>query len=516
MKKLLSLLLALTMTLGCLGAAGAESAAPTHLKILMPFFNAESSASIVKALEDATNTDLEIVAAAYDQWDQKVNTLMSVGEEYDLIIINTTTPWKTWAQEGLVYDLDELADPERHPYTYKLINSEMYASYAVEGKHYYLPGVHHGQDFVWSVRQDILDEMGIASIETTEQFLEVARYAKEKYDMYAFVGGSAEGNFEHYQPIFGAFGCGSVHPSERGFVVTEDGTVVETSRTEAAKNALVFLNTLYREGLMNKDYLSIGDSYADMYSASGKAFSWYGACGSLPGIYTNLKSINDKAVLALAEPMNQDTFVGRLGWGAMWTLAFIPSTCTNPAAALDFFEFVNSKAGRDICVAGPAGDTCTAEGVNDEGVFTSIQENVEKEWGSAGTQSPMWASFMTTTYGYIPAKDYDTFEEAYANRVIYIDSADLESGNLFTTRNALKYGGMFAETSLLNTTALDIEGQVKNTLNTLRAEYWNKIIMEDDPSRIDGMWNEYVEKWLASGGAEYEAAYQAFYDANLK
>ena len=123
---------------------------------------------------------------------------------------------------------------------------------------------------------------------------------------------------------------------------------------------------------------------------------------------------------------------------------------------------------------------------------------------------------MTTTYGYIPAKDYDTFEEAYANRVIYIDSIDLESGNLFTTRNALKYGGMFAETSQLNTTALDVEGQVKNTLNTLRAEYWNKIIMEDDPAKIDDMWNEYVEKWLASGGTEYEAAYQAFYDANLK
>ena len=171
MKKMLSLLLVLTLVLGCLSFASAESAAPTHLKILMPFYNAESSASIVKALEEATNTDLEIVAAAYDQWDQKVNTLMSVGEEYDLIIINTTTPWKTWAQEGLVCDLDELADPERHPYTYKLINSDMYASYAVDGKHYYLPGVHHGQDFVWSVRQDILDEMGIASIETTDQFL---------------------------------------------------------------------------------------------------------------------------------------------------------------------------------------------------------------------------------------------------------------------------------------------------------------------------------------------------------
>ena len=513
MKKVLSVLLAAIMTLACFSCGLAEGEAPVHLKILMPFYNAETSADIVKALEEATGTELEIVAAAYDQWDQKVNTLMAVGEEYDILIINTTTPWQTWAEEGLVYNLDELADPEKHPYTYKLINSDMYAAYSINGAHYYLPGVHHGQDFVWSVRKDILDEMNLEAIETTDQFLEVARYAKEKYDMYAFVGGSAEGNFEHYQPIFGAFGCGSVHPSERGFIVTEDGTVMESSRTEAAKNALTFLNTLYREGLMNKDYLSIGDSYNDMYASADKAFSWYGAYGSLPAIDANLKSINDKAELALAEPMNKDTFVGRLGWNAMWTLAFIPTTSTHPEKALDFFEFVNSKAGRDICIAGPAGLTCTEAGVSEDGVFTPIAENVEKLWGSATADSPMWASFMTTTYGYIPAKDYDTFEEAYANRVIYAKQPDIDSGSLFTTRNGLKYGGMFAETSTLNTTALPVEAEVKNTLNTLRAEYWNKIIMEDDPANIDGIWDEFVEKWLASGGTEYEAAYQAFYDS---
>lgn len=515
MKKILSLVLSLVMLASCMAVAHAESD-PVTLKILKPAYSAETSASTVAVLEAATNTKLEIIGASWDQWDQKANTLMAVGEEYDIIMINTTTPWKTWAEEGLIYDLDTIVDPVKHPYTYKLINSEMYGSYTVNGKHYFLPGVHHGQVFVWSVRQDILDEMNITALETTDQFLEVARYIKEKYDMFAFVGGSSEGNFEHYQPIFAAFGCGSVHPSERGFIVTEDGTVMESSRTESAKNALTFMNTLYREGLMNKDYLSIGDSYQDMYAAAGKAFSWYGACGVLPSIDVNLRSIIETADLALAEPMNKETHVGRLGWNAMWTLAFIPSTCQNPEAAIDFFEYVNSKAGRDLLVAGIPGVTMTEEGVSDDGVFTPIMEGIEKEWGSLTAEAPLWNSFMTTTYGYIPAAEYETFEEAYANRVIYVRSTDLADGSKFTTREALKYGGMFAETSLLNTTALDIENEVKNTLNNLRAEYWNKIIMEEDPSRIDGLWTEFVDKWLASGGAEYEAAYQAFYDANIK
>ena len=512
MKKMVSLLLALALLLS---SAAALAEAPKTLKILKPAYDADYSAGIVDELEKATNTKLDIVGASWDQWDQKANTLMSVGEEYDIVMINTTTPWMTWAQEGLVTCLDDIVDPERHPYTYKLINSDMYASYAVDGKHYFLPGVHHGQDFVWCVRQDILDEMGISSIETSEQFLEVGRYAKEKYGMYAFAGSSTDGNFEQYQPLFAAFGCGSVHPSERGFVV-KDGVVMESSRTENAKNALTFLNTLYREDLINKDYLSLGDSYRDMYTATGKAFSWYAACGVLPGIEKNLKTINESADISLAEPMNKDQHVGRLGWNAMWTLAFIPTTCTDPVAALDFFEYVNSRAGRDLCVAGIPGVTMTEDGVAEDGLFTPIAEGCAKEWGDPQAISPLWNSFMTTVYGYVPAKDYDTFEEAYANRVIYCSTEDIASGNKFTTREALKYGGMFAETSLLNTTSLEIESQVKNTLNTLRAEYWNKIIMEKDPANIDGLWNEYVEKWLASGGTEYEAAYQAFYDANVK
>ena len=166
--------------------------------------------------------------------------------------------------------------------------------------------------------------------------------------------------------------------------------------------------------------------------------------------------------------------------------------------------------------SGPAGLTCTQEGVSADGVYTPITENVEKEWGSPSATSPMWSSFMTTTFGYVPAADYDTFEEAYENRIIYITASDLENNNPYCARNGLQYGGMYAQSSKLNTTALPIETKVKNTLNDLRAEYWNKIIMEQDPGNIDALWDEFAEKWKTSGGTEYEAAYQEYYDNECK
>lgn len=512
MKRLLCLLLTLSLCLGGAIFALAEEQ-PVPLRILMPFYNAEASASIVAELEKATNTQLSITGVTYDQWDQKVNTLMAVGEPFDLLIINVTAPWRNWAEEGLVYDLSELIDPAKHPYADKIVKSSMYGSYLVDDKAYYLPGAHSGQDFSWFVRGDILDAYGIDSIKTIDEFYEVAKKARDDYGVMAFVGSSSEGNFEQYQPIFGAFGVGNIHPSERGFLVDDEGKVYDSAMTDGAKDALTFLNKLYREGLINKDYLTIGNSYTDTYISTGKALSSYNASDAR--MYeANMKLVDPSYYLRHNEPMNQgDGFVGRLGWSAMWTLACIPTTSANPQKAMDFFEFVNSRAGRDLCVAGPVGATVTGAGVSEDGVFTPIPEGVEAQWGSAGATSPMWASFMCTMYGYIPAADYATFDEAYQNRLVYITEEDLKSESPFSFRNMIHYGSMYAETSLINTTVLPVEAEVKNKLNAIRAEYWNMMIMEEDPGKLDGLWAEYVSMWEQNGGPKYVQAYQEFYDS---
>lgn len=108
-----------------------------------------------------------------------------------------------------------------------------------------------------------------------------------------------------------------------------------------------------------------------------------------PGIEKNLKTISEAANLFLAEPMNKEQRVGRLGRNAMWTLTFIPITCTDPAAALDFFEYVNSRAGCDLCVAGISGVTMTEDGVVKDRLFVPITEGCAKEWGDPQAISPL-------------------------------------------------------------------------------------------------------------------------------
>ncbi len=64
---------------------------------------------------------------------------------------------------------------------------------------------------------------------------------------------------------------------------------------------------------------------------------------------------------------------------------------------------------------------------------------------------------MPTIYGYVPAKDYDIFEKAYANHVIYCSTENNADNNNFIASKALRYGSIFAEISLLNTTLLELE-----------------------------------------------------------
>lgn len=514
MRRILSLFLCLLMTLSCASFALADEA-PVTLRILMPFYNAETSASIVTALEEATGVRLDITGVTYDQWDQKVNTLMAVGEPFDILIINSTAPWRSWAEEGLVHDLSTLIDAERHPYAAKIVESEMYGSYWVDDKAYYLPGAHSGQDFSWFVRSDILKAYGVDQIQTVDEFYEIAKKAQADYGILAFAGSSSEGNFEQYQPIFGAFGVGNIHPSERGFLVDDEGKVYDSAMTEGALDALKFLNTLYREDLINKDYLTIGNSYIDTYVSTGQALSFY-AAGDARTADANMKLIDPSYGLQHNEPMNRDAgFVGRLGWSAMWTLACIPTTSENPEKAIDFFEYANSREGRDLLVAGPKGLTVSEDGVSEDGIYEPLPEGVQAQWGAEGATSPMWASFMCTMFGYVPVTEYDTFNEAYENRIIYITQQDLDTESPFSFRMMTHYGGMFAETTLLNTTALPIETEVKNRLNTIRSEYWNMIIMEEDAQKIDGLWAEYVAKWEENRGPDYVQAYQDFYDASI-
>lgn len=469
-------------------------------------------------LEPELGMDIEFLTAAGDQYAQKVNTMMATGEVADLITCEDSLPWRSWAEDGLIVGLDDLIDPEEHVYSDKITSSDLFKGYLSDGKRYVLPNAHHGIDWTMVVRKDIMEQIGNPEINTMEDYYDAMVKAKDLG--YIGLGVNLEDGLVKLQTafhIFAYYGGGGMKPDGRSFDINDD-VVTDLSVSEGTKEALLFLNRLYREGLMNKDYATIRDGFSSTYVDAGKVFSLYTPAGNIPMSNEKMQTLDPDYEYEIIPAIGADRpeFRPMTQGFNMWQISFIPSTAENPEGGLALFELANSREGREILVGGEKGVTMTEEGFSDDGVFTLIPENCEEVWGNTTGISPRWWGLMSTVYGYIPVEDYDTYEEAYANEVIFVTSQDLESNNPFSNRNVLEAARPYGGVNALSEIALPIESEVRPNLNNIKGEYWNKMITASSQEEAEKLWEEYVPAWEAGGGTEYVAAYQEYYDENCK
>ncbi len=471
-----------------------------------------------KLLEPELGMEIEFLTAPGDQFAQKVNTMMATGEEADLITCEDSLPWRSWAEDELLIDLDELIDPVDHIYVEKITSSDLFKGYLNDGKRYVIPNAHHGNDWTMVVRKDIMEKIGNPEINTMEEYYDAMVKAKEMG--YIGVGFSLDDGLVKLQTafqFFSYFGGGGMKPDGRSFDINND-VVTDLSVSDGTKQTLLFLNKLYREDLMNKDYATIKDGFLSTYVDAGKVFSLFTPAGNIPMANEKMQTLDPSFEYEIIPAIGADRPEFRpitQGFN-MWKVSLIPATAKNPAGGLKLFELANSRTGREILIGGEKGVTMTEEGFSEDGVFTIIPENCEKVWGNATGISPRWWGLMSTVYGYIPVEEYDTYEEAYANEMIFSTSQDVESDNPFSNRNVIEAGRPYGGVNVLSEVALPIESEVRPNLNNIKGEYWNKIITAPSEEEAEKLWEEFVPQWEAGGGTDYVAAYQEYYDENCK
>lgn len=472
----------------------------------------DATSTVLKELEADTNTKIEFVTAPWDQWVAKLNTLMATGEQLDMVTCDLTNPYVQWAKEGLVLSYDDVIDPNTDVYIDKVTKSPIFKSLMVDGKRYYLPNIHPGNSWSMYVRTDLLEQVGISpdSVVTMDDYYNAMKAVHDKTGAYGFAFGNND--FQFVTSIIGGFGGGGYIPEGNSFVVN-NGTLEDLSISDKTKAGLVFLNKMYREGLMNQDFVTNKDSDGT-YVATGKAMSFFQWEGGAQSLLANMNKVDPNAKVQAIKPFNLNNgFEPRQGGFIFWLLTFIPKTAADPGRVVDLIEFINSKDGRDLLAAGPK-SWLSPEGVAADGTFTLTVDPATRkaEWGSETAYSGLNYIFASHMNGYIPVRDYATFEEAYQNRVIYIESNMVT--NQFNNRDALKNGSLYSKEDMLAETHLTVDNDIRPKINTIKFEAWDKIIMEKDPANIDALWSEYVSAWKSSGGDDRVKAYQEWYDAN--
>jgi putative aldouronate transport system substrate-binding protein len=475
----------------------------------------EDLETTLHSLEDELGFGLEILTSSWDQWAQKVNIMVATGVDVDLISCEESLPWREWAQDGLVKNLDNYIDPVKHGYIDSLTSAGLYGGFKEGGNRYFMPNAHQGSDWSILVREDIMNALGIDEIDDMDEYYEAMVRAKNDFGVYGLALSLEDGlmKLQSAAHIFAAFGGGGFIPQSRSFYIDEKGVVTDKSISSGTKEALIYTNKLYRNDLINKDYATIRNGLGTTYLEPGKTFSMFSPAISANGFNTKMASINPEWKYALHAAIGAETpeFYPITNGFNMWQVSFIPESSKNPEAALAFFEYMNSREGRERIVAGIPGVTYTEAGFSTDGVYEKIPAGLNEIYGSE-TTSLRWYGLGSTVFGYIPTEKYSSYEEAYANKLIFMEKSDVELGNPLNVRNIIKMSAPYSGYNEVSEVPLPIESEVRSNLNNVKGEYWNKIIMAEDPSDIDDLWDRYVAEWKSVGGDDYVAAYQEFYN----
>lgn len=270
MKKIVSLLLAATITASMINGCGGEKkqeiteketvstvtedVKPT-LKVLS--FNAafDPNADIMaKEIEEATGYHVEYSMLPVENADEKLNIELSSGANYDIVKLSTAQYFKM-VEQGALMPLDELLDKYGQDIK-NAVSEKSWDAATYKGNIYALPmRKEYVKDVMDSiiVRKDILDELGIEIPTTLDEFYEALKIIKEKKpDMIPLTGPMADAAsgstvWRLSPTISSAFG-----------IYTEwqdiDGQLVPMIKHPNMKAQLEFMNQLYEEGLIDADW----------------------------------------------------------------------------------------------------------------------------------------------------------------------------------------------------------------------------------------------------------------------
>ena len=259
---------------------------------LMPEGDTYEDNAYTRFLKNFLNVQNEdVIEVSEDEnYDLYVKRLFSEDQAADVMLVSDLEEVKSLAQEGLIEDLTEAYEnctSDTIKEIYDSYGSELLDSVTIDGKLMALPStqVYYGCSLFW-VRQDWLDELGLAGPETLEDVEEIVLAFRENQmggagniglACTAGLAGTGSSNYS-LDPVFGAF---RAYPQI--WVEDENGELQYGSLSQETRNALEFLNGWYEKGVLDEDYMmrtttEIGNLVQEGHC--GAFFGWWWAPNS--------------------------------------------------------------------------------------------------------------------------------------------------------------------------------------------------------------------------------------------
>lgn len=450
-----------------------------------------------------TGIDVQYTYATTDDG-QELTTMLASGDLPDFIRYNVTSAFRSslWSQ-GFLAPLNELIDqyvPEMWndvPENMDLFwtesdgnwyvipqyygDSERYAS--IEG----LIGVEGG----FSMRKDIYEALGSPSIATHDEYAEVLKTVKEQYGdeidypIYLEKVNSIAAINSGINIFVRSFG-GQNHKT-----VKDDGTVYLNFKDDAYLEGMLFLNQLYRDGLLNPE-LFTADGDIKEITSDGAFFSYWGQ-GIAPWSHyagdNNPYEIYEMPRAEGVEPMLK-LGLSSIGRGNGYS---ITSTSENKEAAIKYLAYQMSHEGQMLGYHGIEGDHYELV----EGYPKNSDEKTEA-WNNDWSKMTNEMGIMGVD-AWFPTLSTDGYYYYWLN------------GDLPHYSRQAEVNGKYVHDELMSDLAIVTSDTEEAVIETKIIEHWNNsmptIILADSQDACIEAYNKFVSEVEAMGLEKLEAAY---------
>ncbi|MCR2805795.1 ABC transporter substrate-binding protein [Paenibacillus soyae] len=350
------------------GGAEGEGADPGTEPITITFFDKNTGDKfdneVAKEITKRTGVTIEIQQPTGNPT-EKLNLMLASDDLPDMIMFDRSSDLVTkYIEAGSIIPLDDLI-AEYGPDVASQYGDVLNKTRHRDGKNYYLSnwyGLEHEPVFGFNMRKDILKELAPDKAEggvpfTQAEFKQLLTDFKAKYpqidgkDTIALTmdGENFGGTMGTFKGMFGLTGY-----------YEHDGVLQYDVKNPKYKDMILYMNDLFRSGLMDKEWAINKRQIWEQKIATGTIFASTGAYWDLGNSNTILKKDRSEESQLFAYKVVADgvdpaktTYGGRssLGWDAI----AITKKNKNPERTMQFINFLASEEGQYLLMWGIEG-----------------------------------------------------------------------------------------------------------------------------------------------------------------
>ncbi|MFC5699802.1 extracellular solute-binding protein [Cohnella faecalis] len=493
-------------------AAPAEE--PYSIKLLLPQDISKpydpAKDAIKKAVEEKLGVTLVPEIVDVQQYKTKLNLKMSSNDIPDIVRIDFADDFQKYAPQGAFVDLTELINEKDTPNIWKEVPQQVFEQAKVNGKIYGIPyqgGPGSGYRWNLVMRSDYLKEVGESVPTTLDAYYNALKKIKEmKKDVIPLGGytaktGEVKFATNSFDNIFGAFG---VTP---GYFTQQDGKFSNYDIDPRMKEALKFLQKMYAENLIDKEFATIKEEQFRAKLFAGKLFSWMGWWSTAKDYDTQIESFE----LKKSGKLDKD---GTLPDQSSEPYKYLSLTGSLTGADGKAVAPQGAPFGQVLAISAKTKDPKKLLAIIDKSLEIDNQmltvwgvENVDYELtGGKLQQIPTAIDQATQTDkdGNFRGTQRYTWAPGLKGWPHYLESLPLRPSMALDT--AINNPNQITDAANYLDSPTKIAKQVE--LNTMRDSYFTQIIMGASIDKFD----EFVAKWKSQGGdqilQELEQSYQ--------